>query len=70
MFLILTATALAAAVNINTADKKALETLSGVGPTKAEAIIIYRKTHKFSSVEELAKVKGIGTKHKQIKDSK
>src|SRR3546814_2709169 len=31
-----------AAVNINTADQKALETLPGVGPAKAQAIIAHR----------------------------
>ncbi len=62
LFFFLTATALAAAININTADQKALETLPGIGPAKAEAIIIYRKTHKFESVDDLAKVKGIGEK--------
>ncbi len=60
LFFFLTATSLAAAININTADQKALETLPGIGPAKAEAIIIYRKAHKFVSVDDLAKVKGIG----------
>ncbi len=51
-------------VNINTADAKALsEVLVGVGETKAEAIIEYRKTNgPFKSAEELAMVKGIGLK--------
>ena len=62
LFFFLTATAMAAAININTADQKALETLPGVGAVKAEAIITYRKAHKFSSIEELSEVKGIGEK--------
>lgn len=48
-------------VNINFADKNELETLPGVGPVTAEAIIQYRKEHgNFSSVEKLENVKGIG----------
>jgi len=60
LFFFLTATAMAAAININTAGKKALESLPGIGPVKAEAIIQYRKLKKFESVEELTMVKGIG----------
>ena len=52
-----------AAVNINTADLAQLETLNGIGPTKAQAIIQYRKEHgSFKSVNELDNVKGIGLK--------
>lgn len=52
-----------AAVNINTADLAQLETLSGIGPTKAQAILQYRKEHgSFKSVNELDNVKGIGMK--------
>lgn len=52
-----------AGVNINTADQGTLETLPGIGPTKASAIITYRTTNgNFSSAEELTKVKGIGKK--------
>jgi competence protein ComEA len=51
-----------AAVNINTADKKTLASLPGVGDVKAEAIIQYRKDHgEFKNAEELVKVKGIGS---------
>lgn len=55
-------TALAGAVDINTADAEALATaLDGVGLTKAEAIITYREANgPFISVDDLAKVKGIG----------
>lgn len=64
MFLLffLSGTALAAAININTADQKALETLPNIGATKAHAIITYRKAHTFESVNELTNVKGIGEK--------
>lgn len=56
--------AVAAPVNINTADAKALETgLVGVGSKTAKAIVDYRtKNGAFKSVEDLEKVKGIGPK--------
>ncbi|WP_019412660.1 helix-hairpin-helix domain-containing protein [Paenisporosarcina sp. TG20] len=48
-------------VNINTADEMTLMTLSGIGPSKAKAIITYRDEHGlFQSVEELKDVTGIG----------
>ncbi len=50
-----------ARVNLNTADLTALETLPGVGPSIAAAIIRYRKQHgAFSRVEGLLEVPGIG----------
>ncbi|PIE46191.1 MAG: hypothetical protein CSA45_00375 [Gammaproteobacteria bacterium] len=50
-------------VNINTATAEELSALAGIGPKKAEAIILYRKAKgKFSNVSELANVKGIGEK--------
>lgn len=50
-------------VNINTADKKLLTELPGIGPVTAEAIIDYRTTNgQFKSLNELTKVKGIGVK--------
>jgi len=50
------------AVDINTASKKELSGLNGIGDTKADAIIAYRDANCFKSVQELAKVKGIGSK--------
>lgn len=49
-------------VNINNADVDTLvQNIVGVGPKKAEAIVIYRKVHgPFKSVDDLTKVKGIG----------
>jgi competence protein ComEA len=49
-------------VNINTADAASLDrVLIGVGPSKAEAIIVYRKQNgAFRSADQLAGVKGIG----------
>lgn len=54
--------ALAEPVNINTADAAALaRELVGIGETRANAIVEYRKQNgPFRSIEELALVKGIG----------
>lgn len=51
----------AAAVNLNTATAAELETLPGIGPSKASAILAYRQSHGgFKSVDELDAVDGIG----------
>ena len=51
------------AVNINTADKKMLTTIPGIGPKTADSILKYRKTNgKFKSAKDLMNVKGIGAK--------
>ena len=48
-------------VNLNTADQSELETLPGIGPARAAAIIGYRDEHgPFAAVEELTAVSGIG----------
>ena len=49
-------------ININTADAGAIaDALTGVGQKKAELIVKYRQQHgPFKSVDELARVKGIG----------
>lgn len=48
-------------VNINTATQTELETLPGIGPSLALKIINYRKENgKFSSIEEIKNVSGIG----------
>lgn len=48
-------------VNINTATQTELETLPGIGPSTALKIINYRKENgKFSNIEELKNVNGIG----------
>jgi len=51
-------------VNLNTADAVTIDrVLLNVGPSKAEAIVAYRKEHgSFKSPEQLALVKGIGLK--------
>ncbi len=48
-------------VNINSATVDELDTLPGVGPATAAAIVAYRDQHgPFSSIESLADVRGIG----------
>jgi competence protein ComEA len=56
-------------VNINSADAATLESLPGVGPATAQAIIDYRTQHgRFRSVDDLLNVRGIGpSKLSQIK---
>lgn len=50
-------------VNINIASAAELETLKGIGPSKAQAIIDYRTEHgDFKSINDLLKVSGIGEK--------
>jgi len=48
-------------VNVNTADAAELETLPGIGPATAAAIIEHREEHgPFATVEDLLDVRGIG----------
>uniref|UniRef100_Q47IV8 Competence protein ComEA helix-hairpin-helix region n=1 Tax=Dechloromonas aromatica (strain RCB) TaxID=159087 RepID=Q47IV8_DECAR len=50
-----------AQININTATPEQLDGLKGIGPTKAKAIVDYRKKNgPFKSVDELQNVPGIG----------
>jgi competence protein ComEA len=59
-----------ALVNINTATQELLETLPGIGPTTAQAILDYRKNiGPFATIEDLLKVPGIGpTTLEELKD--
>lgn len=51
-----------AKIDLNTADSATLQTLPGVGPVTAEAIIAYREATPFTSIDDLLLVKGIGPK--------
>jgi len=60
-----------ALVNLNTATEADLMTLSGIGPSKAAAIIAYRTDNgNFQKIEDLTNVTGIGDKtFEKLKDS-
>lgn len=48
-------------VDLNTADAKSLETLPGIGETRAQAIIRHREEHgPFKRVDDIVAVQGIG----------
>ena len=57
-------------VNINLASSEELQTLTGIGPSKAEAIIAYRdEKGSFKDLEGLLEVSGIGQKSfEKLKD--
>ena len=58
-------------VNINTADETQLQTLDGIGESKAKAIIEYRnKNGNFKTTEDIKNVSGIGDSvYEKIKDN-
>lgn len=57
-------------IDINHADADELTTISGIGPTRAEAIIAYREQNgRFRKVEDITNVSGIGeSTYNRIKD--
>lgn len=59
-----------AGVNINTANQGELQTIKGIGPSKAKAIISYRTQNgKFTNPAGIMSVKGIGPKlYEKIKN--
>ena len=59
ILLCLALTSLAYGADLNTASKSELMSL-GLNKSQALNVIKYRKAHKFTSIEELEKVQGIG----------
>ena len=49
-------------VNLNTASPEELRLIPGVGPARVRNILAYRRAHPFRTVDELARIKGIGRK--------
>ena len=50
-------------INVNTATSEELQSIPGIGPAKAAAIIQYRDEHgRFELVDDLTRVTGIGNK--------
>ena len=64
------AAAAAEKINLNSATSEQLQSIPGIGPATAKNILDYRaKVGKFSKIEEIINVKGIGEKKfQQIKD--
>ena len=59
--ILIPAVAHAVPIHINTANAALLDTLPGIGPAKAAAIIDYRTKHgPFATIEDIQKVSGIG----------
>ena len=58
-------------ININTASEEELQTLTGIGASKAKAIIEYREQNgPFNKTEDITNVSGIGeSAYEKIKDN-
>ena len=57
-------------ININTADEKLLTSITGIGETRAKAIIAYREEHgPFAQTDDIKNVSGIGeSTYNKLKD--
>ncbi len=62
--LLFSSAAFAGKININNASAEQIaSTMTGIGESKAKAIVNYRSSHgKFKSVQDLENVDGIGSK--------
>jgi competence protein ComEA len=57
----------ASPIDLNTASDSELMQISGIGPVTAEKILEFRQLHgRFSSVEQLLDVQGIGVKKLEL----
>jgi len=59
-FMALSVSFLFSAINLQTASKKDLMCINGIGAKKADAILKYRKANKLKSADDLLKIKGFG----------
>lgn len=55
-------TQLEGVINLNTASPDELRLIPGIGPSRVRNVLAYRKLHPFRTVDELARIKGIGRK--------
>lgn len=57
-------------MNLNTADEKALDSLPGVGPATAKAMVEYRRTNgPFTRIEQIMEIPRFGkAKFERVKD--
>ncbi|MDR1007201.1 MAG: helix-hairpin-helix domain-containing protein [Campylobacteraceae bacterium] len=63
LLLVFLVVSLFAKIDINSADAETLASIKGVGEKKAESIVEYReKNGKFTTIDDVIKVKGIGDK--------
>ncbi|MEM7137979.1 MAG: helix-hairpin-helix domain-containing protein [Myxococcota bacterium] len=49
-------------INLNTAGVTSLTTLPGIGPSRAEAIVVSRQKRPFRRIEDILRVPGVGRK--------